>query len=219
MDKERATKLREEMVEQQIAARGVCNSAVLEAMRTVPREEFVPPALQSLAYTDQPLPIEENQTISQPYIVASMAEALELKPEDIVLEVGAGSGYAAAVLSRIVKHVYAIEYFSHLKELAEQRFKALGYTNITIRQGDGSLGWPEHAPFQGITVAAGGPYIPQPLKQQLAIGGRLIMPIDRDAFSQELIRAIKRGDDDFNYENLGAVRFVPLLGDRGQSLD
>jgi len=211
MEKKEAARLREGMVQQQIEARGIQDPAVLSAMRTVPREEFVSLAFRSMAYADQPLPIEDSQTISQPYIVALMAEALELKPEDCVLEVGTGSGYAAAVLSRIVSHVYTIEYFPRLASLAEQRYKDLGYTNISVRQGDGSLGWPEHAPYQGISVAAGGAIIPPSLLQQLAIGGHLVMPVDRDTIYQELVRVTKRGEEDFIYEDLGAVRFVPLL--------
>jgi len=162
---------RERMVEAQIARRGVCDSHVLEAMRRVPREAFVEPGFEEFAYEDGPLPIGEDQTISQPYMVALMIEAAEVKPGACVLEIGAGSGYAAGVMSQIADRVYAIERHSSLGETARQRFLKLGYDNIELRVGDGTLGWPEAAPFDAILVAAGGPEVPQTLKQQLAIGG------------------------------------------------
>lgn len=211
MEKEDYSDLREIMVKEQIEARGIQNPAVLAAMRAVPREEFVLPTFRSMAYTDQPLPIETDQTISQPYIVALMAEALDLHPKDTLLEIGTGSGYAAAVLSRIVAHVYTIEYFPKLASTAEQRLRALGYSNITVQQADGSLGWPEYAPYQKISVAAAAVSIPTLLLQQLAIGGRLVMPVERENFYQELTRVTKKEGDVFIEENLGAVRFVPLL--------
>jgi len=207
--------LRREMVEFQIAARGVRDPRVLEAMRTVPREAFVPERLAELAYEDTPLPIEEEQTISQPYVVAAMAEALELGPDDRVLEVGAGSGYAAAVLSRIAREVWAIERHRTLADLAQKRMEKLGSTNVHIRHGDGSLGWPEHAPYDAIAVAAGGPEVPPALIEQLAPGGRLVIPIGPDPRLQELVRVRKRQDGGVERENLGAVRFVPLVGEQG----
>src|ERR1700704_1983229 len=164
----------QEMIDRQLKARGIHDAAVLRAMAEVPREEFVPHELVEFAYEDTPLPIDEHQTISQPYIVALMLEALELKSSDKVLDVGTGSGYAAAVASRIAAEVYGIERHATLARAAAERCRRLGYTNVHIRQGDGSLGWPEHAPFDAIMVAAGGPEIPTSLKQQLAIGGRLV---------------------------------------------
>ena len=167
---------RNRMVDIQIAARGVRDRRVLEAMRRVPREAFVEPGFEEFAYEDGPLPIGEGQTISQPYIVALMIEAAEVKPGDRVLEVGAGSGYAAAVMSQIADSVYAIERHPSLGEAARERFRKLGYDNIELRIGDGTQGWPEAAPFDAILVAAGGPEVPQALKEQLAIGGRLVIP-------------------------------------------
>ncbi|MBI3212158.1 MAG: protein-L-isoaspartate(D-aspartate) O-methyltransferase [Simkania negevensis] len=199
------------MVREQIEARGIRDPAVLAAMRAIPREEFVLPAHRSLAYIDRPLPIEENQTISQPYIVALMAEALQLKPEDHLLEIGTGSGYAAAVLSQIVSHVYTIEYFPKLAQSAAKRLQELGYSNIAVQQGDGSLGLPEHASYPAISVAAGGA-IPPPLLEQLAVHGRLLMPVKQNDSFEELMRVTKQEKWDFTYEKLGAVCFVPLLG-------
>ena len=207
--------LRREMVEHQIAARGVRDPRVLETMRTVPREAFVPERLAEFAYEDTPLPIEEEQTISQPYVVAAMAEALELGPDDRVLEVGAGSGYAAAVLGRIAREVWAIERHQALGDLAQRRMEKLGYTNVHIHHGDGSLGWPEHAPYQAIVVAAGGPEVPPALIDQLAPGGRLVIPIGRDPRLQQLVRVRKLEDGRIERDDLGAVRFVPLVGAQG----
>jgi protein-L-isoaspartate(D-aspartate) O-methyltransferase len=206
--------LRREMVRRQLAARGISDRRVLAAMAEVPREAFVPERLAEFAYEDTPLPIEEEQTISQPYIVATMAEALELGPEDRVLEVGAGSGYAAAVLSRLAREVYAIERHAALARLAAERCARLGYTNVRVRHGDGTLGWPEHAPYDAIAVAAGGPDVPPALLEQLAPGGRLVIPIGTDPRLQTLVR-VRRRDGDFEREELGAVRFVPLVGAQG----
>jgi protein-L-isoaspartate(D-aspartate) O-methyltransferase len=209
---------RQEMVQRQIAGRDVRDRHVLDAMTSVPREAFVPERLAEFAYHDTPLPIEEEQTISQPYIVALMAEALELEPGQRVLEVGAGSGYAAAVLSRIVGdtgEVYAIERHATLAGLARERMERLGYGNVHVRHGDGTLGWPEHAPYDAIAVAAGGPEAPPALKQQLALGGRLVIPIGTDPRQQELVRIQRLGPDRFEEENLGGVRFVPLVGAQG----
>lgn len=208
--------LRRAMVEYQLAARGIRDRSVLDAMNTVPREAFVPERLAELSYEDTPLPIEEEQTISQPYIVAAMAEALELSPGDRILEVGAGSGYAAAVLGRIAGEIWAIERHAALAEIARRRMEKLGYDNVHILHGDGTLGWPEHAPYDGIVVAAGGPDVPQALVDQLAPGGRLVIPIGPDPRLQQLVR-VRKGEDGTTAreEDLGAVRFVPLIGAQG----
>jgi protein-L-isoaspartate(D-aspartate) O-methyltransferase len=206
---------RQRMVEEQIARRGIGDRAVLEAMRTVPRELFVPDSAVEFAYDDTPLPIEEGQTISQPYIVALMAAALGLTPSDRVLEVGAGSGYAAAVLSRIAAEVYAIERHEALAELAKGRMKALGFHNVHVLHGDGTLGWREHAPYDAIVVAAGGPSVPAALKAQLVIGGRLVIPVGDTARLQELVRVTRTGQNEYKQEELGGVQFVPLIGAEG----
>jgi protein-L-isoaspartate(D-aspartate) O-methyltransferase len=206
--------LRDEMVSRQIAARGVRDERVLEAMGTVPREAFVPERLAELAYNDNPLPIGEEQTISQPYVVALMAEALELRPEDRVLEIGAGSGYAAAVLSRLAREIFTVERHESLAREARERMARLGYSNVQVHQGDGTLGWPERAPYDAIVVAAGGPEVPQALLDQLAEGGRLVIPIGPDVRSQNLVR-VRRKDGHSLREDLGPVRFVPLIGAQG----
>jgi protein-L-isoaspartate(D-aspartate) O-methyltransferase len=200
------------MVDTQIAARGVRDARVLEAMRSVPRERFVPERLAAAAFEDMPLPIGHGQTISQPFIVALMAEALELSPEDRVLEVGTGSGYSAAVLSRIARAVYTIERLEPLAELATKRLAELGYDNVQVRLGDGTLGWAEEAPFDAIVVTAGGPKIPAPLSEQLAVGGRLVIPIGPWPGLQSLVRVRRTGPDEFANEDLGGVAFVPLIG-------
>jgi protein-L-isoaspartate(D-aspartate) O-methyltransferase len=207
--------LRKEMVDRQIARRGVRDARVLEAFRTVPREAFVPENLAELAYDDTPLPIGESQTISQPYVVALMAEALELEPGDRVLEIGAGSGYAAAILSRLACEVFAIERHESLARQAQERMRRLGYSNVHITQGDGTLGWPEHAPFDAIVVAAGGPEVPPALLDQLTDGGRLVIPIGPDPRTQSLVRVRRRSDGGYVREDLGGVRFVPLIGAQG----
>ena len=207
--------LRNQMVDRQIASRGVRDPRVLEAMRTVPREAFVPERFVVLAYDDSPLPIGEEQTISQPYVVALMAEALEIRPENKVLEIGAGSGYAAAVLSRLAREVYGVERHESLVREAEERLSRLGYANVHIHHGDGTLGWPEHAPYNAIVVAAGGPEIPQALLDQLAEGGRLVIPIGPDPRNQDLVRLRRRAEGGDVREVLGPVRFVPLIGAQG----
>jgi protein-L-isoaspartate(D-aspartate) O-methyltransferase len=211
MDANTFIQLREWMVQTQVEARGIRDAPILAAMRKVPREKFVPESLQAESYEDNPLPIEEGQTISQPYMVALMAQALKLTPNSRVLEVGAGSGYAAAVLGQIAKEVYAIEYFPLLAELAQKRIQELGYTTVHLRQGDGNLGWKEHAPFQAITVAAAAEEVPPALLEQLDIGGRLVIPIGPTALVQELMRITKKDKSHFDREMLGLVRFVPLL--------
>src|SRR5881227_4267142 len=195
---------RERMVQVQIAERGIRDSRVLDAMRCVPREAFVEPGFKEFAYEDGPLPIGEGQTISQPYIVALMIEAAGVKPGDSVLEVGAGSGYAAAVMAQIANQVYAIERHPSLGKSARQRFKKLGYDNIELRVGDGTRGWPEAAPFDAILVAAGGPEVPPALKEQLAIGGRLVIPVGEEERYQTLIKLTRKSESEFEEENLGA---------------
>ena len=207
-------RLRQMMVEQQIIRRGVGDPRLWAAMRAVPRERFVPEDVRSLAYEDRPLPVEAGQTISQPYIVARMIEAGAISPEDRVLEVGAGSGYAAAVMSRLAAHVFAVERLAELAALAEGRMKALGYDNVSIGLGDGTAGWAEKAPFDAILVAAGGPGVPPPLREQLAIGGRLVMPVG-DGGEQQLVRLIRKDEEEFDLTVLEAVRFVPLIGAHG----
>ncbi|WP_121116497.1 protein-L-isoaspartate(D-aspartate) O-methyltransferase [Croceibacterium ferulae] len=204
---------RDRMVRNQIERRGVRDRQLLAAMRRVPRERFVPEALAEFAYEDSALPIEAGQTISQPWIVATMIEAAELSADDRVLEVGAGSGYAAAVLGEIAAEVIAVERHAELAELARERLAALGYANVEVRLGDGTRGAPDDAPFDVILVAAAGPDVPQALKDQLAPGGRLVMPVG-DTDGQTLCK-ITRIEDDFDEETLAPVRFVPLIGQEG----
>ncbi len=205
--------LRENMVRYQIAARGVSDDRVLDAMRAVPREAFMPEGLAEFAYEDTPLPIEEGQTISQPYIVALMIAAIQPEPQDRVLEIGTGSGYAAAVLSRVVGQVYTVERHETLVDLARRRLLTLGYGNVEVLHGDGSLGWPEHAPYDGIIVTAGGPHVPRQLRDQLAVGGRIMVPIGPDPRLQHLVRVTRVDHERFEEERLGEVRFVPLVGE------
>jgi protein-L-isoaspartate(D-aspartate) O-methyltransferase len=204
----------ENMVAHQIAGRGLTNPRVLRAMRKVPREAFVPEGYKDLAFEDGPLPIGEGQTISQPYIVALMAEAAALQPDNKVLEVGTGSGYAAAVCSELVAQVYTIERHPDLAARAETTLRALGYSNISIRTGDGTRGWPEAAPFDAIIVAASGPRPPDSLKGQLAIGGRLVMPVGQGR-PQYLCKITRLGSDQFAEVDLGPVQFVLLVGEEG----
>ena len=208
-------RLRDEMVEKAIFRRGVRSELVLNAMRAVPREAFLPDQLREFAYQDSPLPIEEGQTISQPYIVAFMTEALALQGGERILEIGAGSGYAAAVLSRIAGDVYTVERIGQLAEKAASTLADLGYHNVHVRHEDGTKGWPEHAPYDGIVVAAGGPEIPELLKEQLKIGGRLVIPVGRDPRVQELVRVTRISENRYDREDLADVRFVPLIGEEG----
>jgi protein-L-isoaspartate(D-aspartate) O-methyltransferase len=198
-----------------IAARGIRDGHVLAAMAAVPRERFVPPALTDEAYGDRPLPIGEGQTISQPYIVAVMTEALRLTPSDRVLEIGTGSGYAAAVLAEIAAHVYTIERLGALAASARRRLSDLGYENVHVRCDDGTKGWPQHAPYDAIVVTAGGPEVPEALLEQLAVGGRLVMPVGDLAFGQRLVRVLREAADRYRHDDLGAVAFVPLIGAEG----
>jgi protein-L-isoaspartate(D-aspartate) O-methyltransferase len=205
------------MVERQIAGRGIRNSALLEAMRYVPREEFVALADRARAYGDYPLPIGSGQTISQPYIVALMIEAACIGPGDRVLEVGAGSGYAAALMGRLAAQVIAVERKPELAAAARERLSRLGFANVRIVEGDGSCGWPDEAPFDAILAAASGAHVPDPLIDQLAPGGRLVMPVGRRSWSQRLVKITTAADGKMRRETLGEVRFVPLIGEQGWS--
>jgi protein-L-isoaspartate(D-aspartate) O-methyltransferase len=206
----RALARREQMVEQQIETRGVRDARTLAAMRKVPRHLFVPPGLVDQAYDDHPLPIGHGQTISQPYIVAFMTEALGLEGGETVLEVGTGSGYQAAVLAEIAAHVYTIEILPALADEARERLARLGYSNVKVRAGDGYQGWPEAAPFDAIAVTAAAPRIPEPLQAQLRDGGRLVLPVGDDW--QELVVVTRRGDR-FETKKVLPVRFVPMTGE------
>jgi len=208
---------REHMVERQIAARGIRNPHLLKAMREVPREAFVPAALAGQAYQDMPLPIEAGQTISQPYIVAMMIEAAGIRPGGSALEIGAGSGYAAAVMSRIADRVIAIERHGELAALAEARMRQLDYDNVRIVLGDGSAGLPDEAPFDAILAAASGSHVPEILKRQLAIGGTLVMPIGEPGAVQSLVAVTRTAEEAYQTTDLGPVRFVPLIGEEGWS--
>jgi protein-L-isoaspartate(D-aspartate) O-methyltransferase len=206
-------KARDRMVETQLISRGISDSRVLEAMRKVPRHLFVEEALKEQAYSDFPLPIGEKQTISQPYIVALMTETLGLKGHEKILEIGTGSGYQTAILAELADRVFSIERFPGLAYRANQILQKQGYQNIIIRVADGSLGWPDEAPFDGVMATAGTPKIPQPLIDQLGMGGRLVLPVG-DRVSQELIMA-ERVPEGVKKTNLGGVRFVDLVGKLG----
>jgi protein-L-isoaspartate(D-aspartate) O-methyltransferase len=203
------------MVEHQIARRGVRDPLVLEAIGRLPREAFVLPGWEAEAYEDQPLPIAEHQTISQPFIVAFMIEAAGLKPGDRALEIGTGSGYAAAVMAAIAARVCTIERHPALAEAALRRLVELGFANVEVRLGDGTLGWPELQPFDAIIVTAGGPKVPEELRQQLAVGGRLVIPVGDSMHRQSLIRVVREGPGEFREEALADVAFVPLIGEAG----
>lgn len=203
------------MVDLQLARRGIATPRTLEAFREVPREAFLPAELAEFAYRDTPLPIGDDQTISQPYVVAVTIEALALEGTERVLEIGTGSGYAAAVLSRLAKEVFTIERIEALATSARERLARLEHRNVEVLHGDGTLGWPEHAPYDAIAVAAGGPVVPPALKEQLAIGGRLVIPVGPEESSQVLTRVTRRGLEDFQEEPLIEVRFVPLIGEQG----
>lgn len=204
------TEAREAMVRSQIEPRGVKDKLVLKAMRTVPRHRFVPASLVDRAYSDGPLPIGENQTISQPYIVALMTELLGLKGGEKVLEIGTGSGYQAAVLAEIVDQVYTIEIICSLAETAEKRLKQMGYNNVTVRCADGYQGWEEHAPFDGIIVTAAPDHIPQPLVDQLKVGAKLVIPVG-DVFQELMV--ITKTETGIKKMNAIPVRFVPMTGE------
>ena len=207
--------LRERMVRRQIESRGIENPMILDAFRDVPREAFVDEGQRQWAYDDHPLPIAAGQTISQPYIVALMIEAAEVAPGDRVLEVGAGSGYAAAVIGQIADQVIAIERHHELFELAQKRMERLGYSNVRIVEGDGTLGWPAEAPFDAIVAAASGSHVPQSWIAQLKPGGRIVMPIGEPHAAQSLVKITKDKDGTLHRQDLGGVRFVPLIGKEG----
>jgi protein-L-isoaspartate(D-aspartate) O-methyltransferase len=206
---------REAMVERHLKRRGIAEQPIIDAFLAVPREEFISPDYAHLAYGDHPLPIEAGQTISQPYIVALMIQAADIEPGDTVLEVGAGSGYAAAIMSRIAAKVIAIERQHDLVEIASQRLHRLGYDNVAIVEGDGTKGWPSEAPYDAILAAASGSHVPRPLIEQLASGGRLVMPVGDPGWTQELIKVTKQESGILKQESLGGVRFVPLIGEEG----
>lgn len=208
----RLDRARDLMIRRHLKGRGITDSRVLAAMEAVPREAFVQANQVDLAYEDGPLPAGEGQTISQPYIVALMISALQPGPDDVVLDVGAGTGYAAAVLSRLVRQVYAIEYHEALADKARDRCRDLGYDNIRIETGDGSQGWPAHAPFQGIHVAACTPSVPHELADQLADSGRLVLPLGSTRGIQRLV-CFHREQEELVGEELESVRFVPLISD------
>jgi protein-L-isoaspartate(D-aspartate) O-methyltransferase len=203
------------MVREQVQARGIDSPWVLRALLEVPREDFLPSELRPRAYDDDALPIIEGQTISQPFVVALMMSALSLAPGARALEIGTGSGYAAAVLSRVASEVYTIERHEALVDLAKATLQAQGYENVHIRHGDGTLGWPEHAPYDAILVSAGGPDVPLTLREQLKVGGVLVMPVGLQLSDQQLVRVTRTGADQYESEGLGPVRFVPLIGRHG----
>ena len=209
------TEQRKQMVERQIRRRGIRDQAIVDALREVPRERFVAEEYIASAYDDTALPIPAGQTISQPYVVALMIQALQLSADDQVLEVGSGSGYAAAIVSRVASEVYAVERHEELVTYARKRLAALGYDNVHVRHADGTMGWPEHAPYDGILVSASGPHVPQPLREQLAVGGRLVMPLGQARGMQTLVRLTRTDEDKFQKKDLGGVRFVPLIGEQG----
>jgi protein-L-isoaspartate(D-aspartate) O-methyltransferase len=205
---------RERMVERLRDHYKISNEKVLEVMRRLPRHLFVPEALKAQAYKDNALPIAANQTISQPFIVARMTELLELDGTNRVLEIGAGSGYQTAILASLSKKVYAIERIPVLAQESQQRLEKFGFTNVVLQCADGTKGWENFAPYDGILVAAGGPIVPEPLLRQLSLDGRLVIPIGEDVKTQNLIR-ITRTAKGFDREDFGACAFVPLIGEHG----
>jgi protein-L-isoaspartate(D-aspartate) O-methyltransferase len=207
--------MRRRMVERQIAARDIADDLVLAAMRKVPRHEFVSADLRAYAYDDGPLPIGEGQTISQPYIVGLMTAALGLKGGERVLEIGTGCGYAAAVLAEIAGEVYTIERVASLADRAKQTLGRLGYGKVHVIVGDGTLGWPAAAPYAGIVVTASGPGVPDALRKQLAIGGKLVIPVEHGGGFQYLERITRIAESEYETASLGGVRFVRLIGEQG----
>ena len=208
---------RDAMAERQIESRGIREPTILEAFRSVPREEFLADEYRDIAYGDHPIPIEAGQTISQPYIVALMIHAAEIKCGDRVLEVGAGSGYAAAVMSRIAGEVIAMERQAELVAVAQERMQRLGYDNVRIVEGDGTRGWPGEAPYDAILAAASGSHVPPVWVEQLTNGGRIVMPVGDPGWVQKLVKVTKGPAGKLITEDLGAVRFVPLIGEEGWS--
>jgi protein-L-isoaspartate(D-aspartate) O-methyltransferase len=205
---------RRRMVDEHLAARGIRDGRVLAAMAELPRHEFVDGPLRARAYEDRPLPIGRGQTISQPWIVARMTEALQLQGGERVLEIGTGSGYQAAVLSRLCRRVYTVERHEELLGRAREVFERLGLDNIVSRRGDGSIGWGSEAPFDGILVTAGAPEVPRALLTQLALGGRLVLPVG-DRREQQLTILVRRSEEQFDGSSAGACTFVPLVGREG----
>lgn len=208
------TSRRQKMVENQLLSRGIKDPRVIAAMRKVPRHLFLDEALWPEAYEDHPVPIGEKQTISQPFIVALMTEALKLSGTEKILEVGTGSGYQAAVLAELAEQVYSIERLPSIAKRARRILDELKYANIVITIGDGTLGWKEHSPYDGIIVTAASPYPPKTLLEQLKMGGRLIIPIG-DEFTQDLTLYRKEGEEDYSKESYGGCRFVKLIGEQG----
>ena len=209
-------KMRKKMVDSQLRSRGVRDERVLRAMEKIPRHLFVEEGLRDQAYSDHPLPIGERQTISQPYIVALMTEALSLEGTEKILEVGTGSGYQAAVLAELADRVFSIERIAKMADRARRILGSLRYSNVLIKVGDGTYGWKDEAPFDGIIVTAGAPKVPETLVAQLAVGGRLVIPVG-DRFTQTLFRVVRRSEEpgDVVKEDLGGCRFVDLIGDHG----
>nr|MBN1228308.1 protein-L-isoaspartate(D-aspartate) O-methyltransferase [Anaerolineae bacterium] len=214
----RFTEARQKMVRQQVKRRGITHPLVLAAMETVPRHHFISPDLQYAAYDDGPLPIGSRQTISQPYIVALMTQLLNPEPDFRVLDVGTGSGYQAAILAEIVNEVIGIERIPELAEQAKERLQRLGYQNVTVHIADGSMGYAPDAPYDGIVVGAAAPAVPEPLIMQLAIGGRMIIPVG-SSFEQVIQRVTRKSGSEIQVEYLTPVRFVPLIGKKGYDRD
>lgn len=208
-DNQQTREARMKMVDEQIAPRGITDERVLQAMRSAPRHAFMPEQQQRFAYADRPVPIGYGQTISQPYIVAYMTEMAAVDKDSTVLEIGAGSGYQAAILAEIVKQVYTVEIVPELARWAAERLRKAGYDNVVVKQGDGYHGWAEHAPFDAIVVTAAAPHIPPPLIEQLKDGGRMVIPVGTPYMTQMLVRVTKEGDE-VRTENLLPVRFVPF---------
>jgi len=206
---------RRAMVDDQLRRRNIRDERLLAVMEEVPRHEFIPEKDRALSYEDKPVPIGEGQTISQPYIVAAMIDALRVAPENTVLEIGTGTGYQAAVLSRLAAHVYTVERHAALAATAEHVFQQLGYANITVVVGDGSLGLPDRAPFDRIIVAAAAPAVPDPLLQQLGEGGRIIIPVGNP--ESQVLELVRKVQGEFITSRLEGVRFVPLIGQGGFS--
>jgi len=213
-DTPRYRELRRRMVEKQIQKRGVRDPKILHAFLNVPRHLFIEEALRDRAYGDYPLPIGDGQTISQPYTVAVMTDALKLEGDEKVLEVGSGSGYQSAVLLEIVPQVFAVERISSIARKAQKRLESMGYTGFVMRSGDGTKGWAEFAPYDAILVAAASPSVPRSLKAQLTVGGRLVIPVG-DRYVQDMIRVTRLAEEKYEEENLGSFRFVGLIGAEG----
>ena len=205
----------EKMVQNQLVQRGIDDPAVLDAVRAVPRHQFVPAKHRNLAYHDNPLPLPTNQTISQPYVVAFMIQSLQLQPHYKVLEIGTGSGYASAILGQLVQTVYSVEREATLVHYAQTCFQQLAYDNIHVFHGDGTLGWQAHAPYPAILVSASSPRIPPTLRSQLTIGGRMVIPVGGSVESQRLLLVTRKSETEYSQTRLTSVRFVPLIGKEG----